>query len=327
MEYAPFIVPTLCRYEHFKRLIESLQVNPEAKFTDLFIALDYPAKSSHWDGYRKISNYVDTITGFKQVHVVRREHNYGVSNNIKDIIDFVSEHYKAYIFSEDDNFFSPNFLAFINHGLEKFKDDPTVYSINGYRHFYDIKYDDNNYFFENVDFSAWGYGVWVERYNKFRSEMTYLFVLRAFLNPVKFHRIITAGWQKVLDFFNVLLRFKRPGSTDSIISLYLAITGKNCVVPTISKVRNEGWDETGNSFDGKDVPLDLAAKHLNQEIDNESSFDFHGDGHNYYDYNKKIFVAQNYMGINFGKFISKFFAMMIRKIIHFSQMLFGKRKF
>ena len=50
-KYAPVMIPTLCRYEHLKRCIESLQMNSWAKYTDLYIGLDYPAKESHIDGY------------------------------------------------------------------------------------------------------------------------------------------------------------------------------------------------------------------------------------------------------------------------------------
>ena len=54
MIYAPVLIPTLCRDEHFIRCIESLKRNAWAKYTDIYIALDFPCKESHWDGYNKI---------------------------------------------------------------------------------------------------------------------------------------------------------------------------------------------------------------------------------------------------------------------------------
>ena len=41
---APVIIPTLCRYDHFKRLMESLNKCTWADKTDVYIGLDYPAK-------------------------------------------------------------------------------------------------------------------------------------------------------------------------------------------------------------------------------------------------------------------------------------------
>ena len=42
MIYAPILIPTLCRAEHFIRCVESLKNNSWAKYTDVFIGLDYP---------------------------------------------------------------------------------------------------------------------------------------------------------------------------------------------------------------------------------------------------------------------------------------------
>ena len=54
MVYAPIIIVTLNRYEHLKRCIESLQKNGWAKYTELYISVDYPADESHWEGYGKV---------------------------------------------------------------------------------------------------------------------------------------------------------------------------------------------------------------------------------------------------------------------------------
>lgn len=53
MIYAPIYIPTLCRYEHFKQCIESLAQCEGASETEVYVALDYPAKESHLEGYEK----------------------------------------------------------------------------------------------------------------------------------------------------------------------------------------------------------------------------------------------------------------------------------
>ena len=40
--YAPVIIPTLSRFEHFKRCWESLENCTGADKTEVFVALDYP---------------------------------------------------------------------------------------------------------------------------------------------------------------------------------------------------------------------------------------------------------------------------------------------
>ena len=108
--YAPVVIPTLCRYEHLKRCIDTLSECTGADETELYVGLDFPAKESHWEGYRKICNYLPTITGFKNVVVIRREENMGATRNARDLLDIVHQKFDRYIFSEDDNEFSPNFL-------------------------------------------------------------------------------------------------------------------------------------------------------------------------------------------------------------------------
>ena len=129
--YAPVIIPTLCRFEHFKRCIDSLSRCTGAEYTDLYIGLDFPAKDSHWPGYNKICGYVSQITGFNQVIVYKREYNYGASANTHALKESIIKQYDRYIFSDDDNEFSPNFLDYMNEGLTRFKDNPNILKICG----------------------------------------------------------------------------------------------------------------------------------------------------------------------------------------------------
>ena len=72
----PVLIPTLDRYEHLKRCVESLTENPEAKDTELFISVDYPPAEKYVEGYEKIRNYVPTITGFRDVHLYYQDHKH-----------------------------------------------------------------------------------------------------------------------------------------------------------------------------------------------------------------------------------------------------------
>ena len=75
--FAPVIIPTLCRYDHFKQCIESLSKCTLANKTEIYVGLDYPVKEEHWDGYKKIKSYLDSVgnMGFKKLIVIEREHN------------------------------------------------------------------------------------------------------------------------------------------------------------------------------------------------------------------------------------------------------------
>ena len=62
--YSPVIIPTLNRYEHFKRCLESLEQCTGATYTDVYIGLDYPPADKYIDGWRKIDEYLQ----FKETH-------------------------------------------------------------------------------------------------------------------------------------------------------------------------------------------------------------------------------------------------------------------
>lgn len=159
MTYYPIMIPTLNRYVHFKRCVESLAKNTHADKTELVIGLDYPPSEKYVEGFNKIKNYIPTITGFKKVTIFERLENYGPDKNWEELQKYVFNHYDAVICSEDDNEFSPCFLDYMNKTLEYYWDDETVRSVSGYINpeYYDklqtpllFSYDSN----------GWGIGLW-----------------------------------------------------------------------------------------------------------------------------------------------------------------------
>lgn len=52
-----------------------------AEETEVYIGLDYPLKESHWEGYKKIEQYLNSLKKthlFKTLHVVIRSTNLGI---------------------------------------------------------------------------------------------------------------------------------------------------------------------------------------------------------------------------------------------------------
>lgn len=263
-DYAPVFIPTLCRYEHFKRCVESLARCTGAVHTKLIIGLDYPLKESHWDGYRKISAYIENITGFKEVEVLRREVNYGAVKNGREARKYIYKTYDRYIISEDDNEFSPNFLEYINKGLILFQNDPKYVAVCGYWYNFDSGVKDANAFWA-TGYSAWGFGLW--RSKPFPHER---------YSANEYMGSVLGSWSKSLKLF-----MKAPKELNSLITMFTRnliwgdvlicadciIEGKGSIFPTISKVRNWGDDGSG-----------LHCIHdeglSNQVIDENSHFDF-----------------------------------------------------
>lgn len=306
LTFAPVIIPTLCRYLHLKQCLESLANCMWANMTDIYISVDYPAKDEHWDGYNKICILLEDkswLIKFRSFNVIKRDHNLGLgeSGNCATLIEEVLKNHEALILSEDDNVFSPNFLDYCNKGLYKFKDDKSILAICGYRHFYDIKYDDNTFFLQNVDFSAWGYAIWKDRIEKLNKVDRLWFKKR--LNFRSFCRLRKYnGNSKAVDFFSYALRNNKPVVLiDKALSVYMAIENMNIVMPTISLVRNIGIDGTGANFHNANDDMQL--KFATQIVDKNLFFNFVGNGNYHYDYNRHMYKNQSIDKISHVRFL------------------------
>ena len=194
------------------------------------------------------------------------------------------------ILTEDDNIFAKNFLVFIDKGLDKFADDQSVLAINGYRHFYPVLFDNNTFYRQNVDFSAWGYGYQRSQYEKYIEKIT----------PEYFHKMINIqnilklkrnGNNRLRDFIS-RSRSKKIQRTDCQISVMMALENLDVVMPKESLVRNMGWDDTGLHCSSEDKFL--AEKHLSQKISDSTDFEFIGTGMEHYYENRKIYVKNSY---------------------------------
>lgn len=315
MIYAPVIIPTLNRFEHFKNCIESLSKCTWAEYTEVYIGLDYPAKESHWDGYRKIEKYLKDCDNlnFKKIHVIKRSHNYGIglNGNFADLRKTVFLTNDRIICTEDDNIFSPNFLVYMNKGLELFKDDKSILAINGYRHYYNMKFGGNTYFRQNVDFSAWGYGTWadrVESWSKVSSKyFRYRFAVSTFL------KVLKNGKNRAAQFLAYCTARKPIVITDNLLSVYAAINDYNVIMPSVSLVRNMGVDGSGENF--KDVSKELKNVHLSQIISLEKDFFYKGNGWEYYEENREIFKDSSYGKISTLRFICEILKFFIKRFV------------
>ena len=309
--YAPVIIPTLNRYEHFKRCLESLEKCTGSKKTEVYIGLDYPPLdteghliSKYAEGWEKIDAYLkekEFCNGFLRLIVIRRDHNCGVggpNGNFSQLRNFIFERFDRCIISEDDNVFSPNFLEYINKGLEKYKDDTKVLSINGYSHPYHFRFDGNNYFYHNVDFSAWGYGMWKNRFEMYTNEIREHEIFKKTFSWDNIKKVKKIGYKRLITYMYCCLQptMKYSRITDSVLAVYMIVKEMTLIMPSVSKVRNIGWDKLGHSFEKIEMTDDLekkGARHISQVIDCDNSFEFEGNPYVYFDYNNSIAVTES----------------------------------
>ena len=256
--YAPVAIPTLNRYEHLQRLIESLEKCTYAAKTEVYVSLDYPPLDSnnkpvqkYYEGWKKNNEYLtrkEQSNGFKNLIVYRQQKNLGVSgpiNNYAFVYNKVLEKYDRYIATEDDNEFSPCFLEYMNQNLEKYKNDPEIYRICGYLSFKENLPDSKNYTqFKAERHVAWGVGIWKSKFEEYQS-----FAKRENLIKIAQDKKVVKYFEKdKLETILVsLIKMGRGGPFlgDVVVAAYMVHKGMRCILPTKSMVRNHGWDCTG----------------------------------------------------------------------------------
>jgi len=83
MSLAPISISTYSRLEHLTKTIESLQKNTLAKESVLYIFSDAP-KNGDEEVVKKVRDYLYTISGFKEIHIIEQKTN-NIKKNINNI--------------------------------------------------------------------------------------------------------------------------------------------------------------------------------------------------------------------------------------------------
>lgn len=254
MTYAPIIIPTLCRSEHFIRLIESLKRNGWAKYTDVFVGLDLPPAEKYKSGWQKICEYTEKsdFSVFKSFNVIKREHNLGGGRNIWKLQEEVLKNYDRYIMIQDDIEVAPNFIEFVDKCLMEYEDDPDVIGVTGYS--YPVNWDVDGKatcMKQNICASVWGTGFWREKRSQMVKDLysgKMLDDLEQVIHERRYEQMIDVTLR---EYIGTALCPKRSlhrmmmSFSDIGLRAYLPVAGKYFISPVISKTRNNGFDGSG----------------------------------------------------------------------------------
>lgn len=275
MYYAPVLIPTLNRFEHLKRLIESLQKNSYAQFTELYISVDYPPAEKYFEGYKKICEYLKSpINGFKTVNIIKQEKNLGVFKNIDFLYFLASEKYDRCIFTEDDNEFSPNFLEYMDKGLELIKNNDHCLGLTGFN--IPVLWDNSNLNVIPCYWLNYGSGYFFNVQSSLKKKYSYswfynkFFSISSLLNLYKTSKLMFNIYLRGLLCRKDPLMFDNAGNLrfiDTVQTLLMILDNKYYIAPVLSLSRNWGYDGSGENM-GNDN------RFQKYPIDTNTSFDF-----------------------------------------------------
>lgn len=274
MVYAPVMITTCNRYEHLQRCIESLKRNKYADKTELYISVDYPPNDNYREGWEKICQLLNKpMDVFYKVHVFFQETNLGVDDNYRYLEQVVFEKHDRLIYTEDDNEFSINFLVYMNKGLDLYKDHPKVYGIVGYADGRKFQCGEDNVI-PLTDYCAWGMGIWREKEKVIHEQMTMDNWLRAAQN----YRLMWKLYSRRKKLFSRMMGTIIDNPNNSVLpntdinrGIVLALNGFCTINPVKSKVRNWGWDGSGQNIIGS---IAGNAVQTSRELDEDEDFEY-----------------------------------------------------
>jgi len=238
---APIILFAYNRLTHLQQAVMSVQMNVLAIESDLFIYSDGPKNSEDSIKVKSVREYLKTISGFKTIRIIEKEHNNGLANSVIAGVTEVLQKYPKVIVVEDDLRVSVDFLSFMNAALDFYSQNPQVFSISGYNFPIDIP---TNYHYDvylSYRASSWGWATWRDRWNKADWEVR---DYQEFKKDRSAQRLFNRGGEDLTP----MLHKQMKGVIDSWAIRWAYSHFKNdayCIFPVISKVNNIGKDGSG----------------------------------------------------------------------------------
>jgi len=240
MKYSPIVLFVYDRPWHTKKTIEALQNNELASESELFIYADNAKNKKINNQVLKVRKYIKKIEGFKNVTIIEREKNWGLSKSIIDGVTKVINKYGRVIVMEDDLVVSPYFLMYMNASLCKYVDEVKVIQIAGYMFPLNIDINEDALFLPLT--SSWGWASWKRAWDLFDINATSYEQLKN--DSLLRERFNLNG---AYDYFS-MLEGQLAGKLDSwAIRFYLTafISDALTLYPRETLVINNGFDGSG----------------------------------------------------------------------------------
>lgn len=131
-EYAPIALFAFRRPDHLAACLAALAACPEAAGSPLVVFCDGPRGPQDEEAVREVRAVARAATGFARVDVVEREANLGLAASVIDGVGRVLADHERVVVVEDDLVVSPDFLRYLNAGLDLYAADAEVVSIHAY---------------------------------------------------------------------------------------------------------------------------------------------------------------------------------------------------
>jgi len=246
MSNAPILLFTYKRLDTLKQTVDALQKNPLSASSELFVFSDGAKNENDAHLVTEVREYLQQVNGFKSIQYFFSETNKGLAASIISGVSNVLKIHNSVIVLEDDLIVTPNFLAFMNKGLEEYASASKAFSISGYS--FDLspsaKQTDDAYFLNRG--WSWGWATWKDRWDNVDWEVK---DYHEFEKSPKLKRAFNKGGSDLSS----MLQKQMTNNLDSwgIRWVYHQFKVKGLTLyPRFSKVLNIGFDSRATHTTG-----------------------------------------------------------------------------
>ena len=247
--YSPVVLTVFNRPDKTVRCIEALLENAEASGTDLFVFSDGSKSILDHDHIAAVRKCLSKVKGFRSIHVIERDVNFGVARNVIDGLTYVLADYDSVIHLEDDIIVSPFFLKYMNDALNCYRAMPTISCVTGYVPNINIPeaYSNETFFLRGAD--IWGWGTWRRAWAGFNKNSNDLYSELVRCRSLRYRFNFNNSFN-----YMGMLKANIMGLNDSWAIRWYASCFLNeqfVLYPTRSLVQNIGADSSGAHFNYK----------------------------------------------------------------------------
>ena len=240
---APIVVFSYNRPDHLRQTLDALSKNELASESELFIYCDGAKDNASDEQGRQIvenRNVAQSITGFHKVHVVERNRNFGLADNISGAVTEIVNKYGKIITLEDDVITSSGFLRYMNDALDLYEADEQVMHVSGYMYPHKQKLPET--FFYEVPYPGGGWATWKRAWVHFSNDINGLY---AYWSP-RWKEFNKYGG----DYLQKQLEANKNGSMYTWFIKWHAVLlrmGGLTLYPHTSLTNNIGFDNSGTN--------------------------------------------------------------------------------
>lgn len=260
IQLAPIVLFVYARPDHTEKCLAALAANSLARSSDLIVYSDGFKDHKDEKLVEKVRQLVRATTGFASIKLIERAANLGLAKNIMLGLSQVFEKNIDVIVLEDDIVCAPGFLTFMNGALRAFKDDDSIWHINGWN--YPILADNLPSVYCSRTMNCWGWATWRDRWQYLTTRAEYFMQKWTLAQKIQFNQ------DGSYPFYSHLISNYLGERRTWAIYWYASIFDANglCITPGKTLTNEIGSDGSGTHGLNEEMYL--------SELSQQTSWDF-----------------------------------------------------